>query len=88
MHGPDGKEYPNKTIFREVARYKKLVHEHFDPNFMAIIEFEEQGNKTILKWHKIYETKELFDMVEKQYRAGEGLRQTINKMQTYLQHSR
>ena len=87
MHGPDGKEYPNNTIFREVVRYKKLVHEHFDPNFMAIIEFEEQGNKTILKWHKIYETKELFDIVEKQYKAGEGLRQTINKLQTYLQHS-
>src|SRR5688500_7574796 len=38
MHGPDGKSYPNKTIFREVVRHKKIVHEHFDPNFIAIIE--------------------------------------------------
>jgi uncharacterized protein YndB with AHSA1/START domain len=33
MHGPDGKNYPNRTIFREVVKHKKLVHEHFDPKF-------------------------------------------------------
>lgn len=48
MHGPDGKIYPDKTIFREVIRHKKLVHEHFEPNFIAIVEFEGQDDKTLL----------------------------------------
>jgi len=52
MHGPDGKNYPNRIIFREVVKHKKLVHEHFDPNFIAIIEFESQGDKTLLDWYK------------------------------------
>src|SRR5687768_9601467 len=55
MHGPAGNDYPNKTIFREVIEYKKLVHEHFSPNFIAIIDFERQDDKTRLDWYKLYE---------------------------------
>lgn len=84
MHGPDGKNYNNRTIFREVVRHKKLVHEHFEPNFIAIIEFESQGDKTRLNWYKLYETKELFEIVEIQYKAAEGFKQTVEKLNTYL----
>src|SRR5882757_8916496 len=40
MHGPDGTDYKNKSIFKEVIKYKKLVYEHFAPNFIATVEFE------------------------------------------------
>lgn len=84
MHGPDGTNYPNKTIFREIVEHKKIVHQHFDPNFIAIIEFENRGNKTFLNWHKQYETKELFELVEKQHKANKGFKQTVEKLNTYL----
>jgi uncharacterized protein YndB with AHSA1/START domain len=84
MQGPDGKDYPNRTIFREVLKHKKLIHEHFDPNFIPIIEFESRGNKTLLNWYKLYETKELFEMVEIQYKASEGLKQTVERLKKYL----
>ena len=85
MHGPEGQDYPNKTIFREVAMHKKLVHEHFNPNFIAIIEFESQGNNTVLHWYKLYESKELFDLVEKHYKSNEGFKQTVDKLKAYLE---
>ena len=88
MQGPDGKNYPNRTIFREVVKHKKLVHEHFDPNFIAIIEFESQGAKTLLIWYKLYESKELFEMVEKHYKTIEGFKQTIEKLNIYLDQSK
>jgi uncharacterized protein YndB with AHSA1/START domain len=88
MHGPDGKRYPNRTIFREVILHKKLVHEHFDPNFIAIIEFESQGDKTLLNWYKLYETEELFEMVEKQHKTNEGFKQTAEKLKTYLKYQK
>ncbi len=88
MHGPDGKDYPNRTIFREVVRHKKIVHEHFDPNFIAIIEFENQGDKTLLNWYKLYETKELFEMVEKHHKTNEGFKQTVEKLNTYLNQNK
>ncbi len=28
MHGPDGTDYKNKSIFTEVIKHKKLVYEH------------------------------------------------------------
>lgn len=28
MHGPDGTDYPNKTLYHEVETYKKLVYDH------------------------------------------------------------
>jgi uncharacterized protein YndB with AHSA1/START domain len=84
MHGPDGRAYPNRTIFREVVPYRKLVHEHVDPNFMAVIEFEARDDKTLLHWYKLYETEELFEKVEKEYRASEGFKQTVERLQAYL----
>ncbi len=84
MQGPDGTNFPNKTIFREVVKHKKLVHEHFAPNFIAIIEFESQGDKTLLNWYKLYETKELFELVEKHHKSNEGFKQTVEKLENYL----
>ncbi len=84
MHGPDGNHYPNKAIFKEVVKHKKIVHEHFAPNFIATIEFQPQGNKTRVRWHKVYETKELFALVEIQHKAAEGFEQTVDKLKTYL----
>jgi hypothetical protein len=68
----------------EVVKHKKIVHEHFDPNFIAIIEFESQGDKTLLTWYKLYETKELFEMVEEHYKTKEGFIQTVEKLENYV----
>jgi uncharacterized protein YndB with AHSA1/START domain len=84
MRAPDGTEHHNKIIFREVVRNKRLVHEHFEPNFIAIIDFEIQDHKTLLTWYKLYETKELFELVEQHYNSSEGFSQTVKKMNAYL----
>jgi uncharacterized protein YndB with AHSA1/START domain len=84
MHGPDGKDYPNRTLFREVVEHKKLVHEHFAPNFIAIIQFKRKGHKTQVDWYKLYETRELFDLVEKNHKTNEGFQQTIARLKNYL----
>ena len=37
MHGPDGKNYPNKSIFVEIVQRKKIVFQHFNPDYIATI---------------------------------------------------
>ena len=64
------------------------MHEHFDPNFIAIIEFESQGHKTLLNWYKLYETTALFEMVEKQHKSNEGFIQTIEKLVKYINQNK
>ncbi len=84
MYGPDGNNYPNRILFREVESCRKLVHEHFVPNFMAFLDFERKGDKTLLNWYKLYETRELFELVEIQYKSNIGFAQTVEKLKKYL----
>src|SRR5690349_2214586 len=70
MHGPDGTNYKNKSIFKEVIKHRKIVYEHVSaPKFIATIEFEAQDDKTFLKWHMLFESKEQFIQVVKTFKA-------------------
>jgi len=84
MHGPDGTDYKNKSIFKEVILYKKIVYEHISPRFVATIDFEEQGEQTLINWHMLFETAEEFIRVVKTFKADEGLKQNIEKLSVYL----
>ena len=84
MHGPDGTDYKNKSIFKEIIPHKKIVFDHVAPNFTATIEFEGRGETTFLKWHMLFESAELFIQVVKTFKADEGLKQNVEKLQAYV----
>src|SRR2546421_7492586 len=85
MHGPDGTDYKNKSVFKEIVKHKKIVYDHVSaPKFVATIEFEARGDKTFLKWHMVFESKEEFIQVVKTFKADEGLKQNIQKLDHYL----
>jgi uncharacterized glyoxalase superfamily protein PhnB/uncharacterized protein YndB with AHSA1/START domain len=85
MHGPDGTDYRNKSIFKEVVKHKKIVYEHISgPKFTATIQFESKGDRTELIWHMLFNSKEEFIQTVKTFKADEGLRQNIEKLENYL----
>jgi uncharacterized protein YndB with AHSA1/START domain len=84
MHGPDGKSYPNKSIFTEVVKHKRIVYQHFNPNFITTVEFEAQQAKTLMNWHMLFDTQELFEIVVKTFGADKGLQQNVAKLEIYL----
>jgi uncharacterized protein YndB with AHSA1/START domain len=85
MHGPDGTDFKNKSIFREIIFHKKIVYEHASsPKFTATIDFEEQGNKTFIKWNMLFETAEEYIQTVKTFKADEGLKQNLIKLEDYL----
>jgi len=87
MHGPDGTDYKNKSIYKEIVKPERIVFEHVTgPNFTATITFAEEGNKTLLTWRMLFETAEQFQQVIKTFKADEGLKQNIEKLDVYLQH--
>jgi uncharacterized protein YndB with AHSA1/START domain len=86
MHGPDGTDYKNKSIFKEVIPKKKIVYEHVAPKFTATVKFEEQGETTLLTWHMLFETVEEFIHVVKTFKADEGLKQNVEKLNAFLAH--
>ena len=85
MHGPDGTDYKNKSIYKEIVRPERIVFEHVSgPKFIATITFTAEGNKTYLKWHMLFESAEQFQQVVKTFKADEGLKQNIVKLEEYL----
>lgn len=85
MHGPDGTDYKNKSVFREIVAHKKIVYEHVSgPKFLATIQFEAQGNQTFINWHMLFSSKEEFIQVVKTFKADEGLKQNLEKLSHYL----
>lgn len=85
MHGPDGTDYDNKSVFREIIYHKRFSYEHLsEPKFLTTVDFEEQGDKTLIKWHMLFESKEQFEEVVKKYGADEGLKQNLDKLHDYL----
>ena len=85
MHGPDGTDYKNKSIFKEVVLHEKIVYEHVSaPKFISTISFEAQGEQTQLTWHMLFESREQFIQVVKTFKADEGLKQNVEKLALYL----
>ena len=87
MHGPDGKDYKNKSIFKEIIKHKRIVYEHMTgPKFRTTIEFTPQGKKTLLEWQMVFDTPEERDKTVKTFKADVGLKQNIFKLEGYLKN--
>ena len=85
MHGPDGTDYKNESIFKEVIFHKKIVYDHISyPRILATITFEPQGDKTLIHWHMLFDSPEEFIKVVKTYKADEGQKQNVEKLNVYL----
>jgi len=88
MHGPDGVDYPNKITYIEVKKPERLVYNHGDeekPGFFHVtVTFEEHGGKTKLYMCGLFNTKEERDEVVKKFKADEGMKQTISRLEEYL----
>jgi uncharacterized protein YndB with AHSA1/START domain len=86
MHGPDGTDYKNHTIFREVIKPERLVFDHVSgPKHHTVVTFEDQGDKTLLTWHMVFETAEQLRQVVEKFKADSGLKQNIVKLEAYLE---
>ena len=51
MHGPDGTDYDNESVFTEVIPHQKIAYNHISGHeFLATIEFEAKDNQTYMRW--------------------------------------
>lgn len=85
MHGPDGTDYKNKHIYKEIIKPEKLVLFHeTGPKFQLTATFEAKGNKTLVTLHSLFESAEQLQEVIKVFKADEGMKQNMDKLQSYL----
>ena len=84
LHGPDGKNYPNRSIFKEIIPFKKIVFEHFNPHFMTTVLFESKGGETLIDWSLLFDTAEMREIVVKAHNAEKGQKENLEKLERYL----
>ncbi|MES2528657.1 MAG: SRPBCC family protein [Bdellovibrionota bacterium] len=64
MHGPDGTDYPNKTLYHEVVEHQRLVYDHGGndeqkPLFKVTVTFTEVKGKTVMAMIMAFESAEV-----------------------------
>jgi uncharacterized protein YndB with AHSA1/START domain len=92
MRGPDGANYPNKSIFKEVVKPERIVYSHGGgredgpgASFVATWSFEVvEKNKTRLTARMVFPTADQRDFVVKEFGAIEGGKQTLERLSEFL----
>lgn len=88
MHGPDGTDYPNWTVYHEVEEYRKLVYDHGGyeekpPLFRVTALFSEVDGKTTLEMTMALPTAEEAAATRKFIKAAGG-NATWDRLAEYL----
>jgi len=89
MHGPDGTDYPNKSIFTEVVPPERLAYTHLGPEgtpvlFDATVTFEEVGTGTRVTMRAVFPTAAERDYLVKEFGAIDAAHQTLDRLAEHL----
>lgn len=89
MHGPDGTNYPNRTTYLEVDRYKRLVYDHGanderPPIFRVTVLFAETHGKTKMDMTMTCPSSEEAEKTRKLIKDAGG-NSTWDRLAEYLQ---
>jgi len=56
MHGPNGHDYPNESVFRDIEPCAGLVIEHVcQPRYTLTVTLTSEGDSTRLSWTQVFE---------------------------------
>lgn len=89
MHGPDGTDYPNKTVYHEIEKYSRLVYDHggYDdrpPLFRVSVQFAEVKGKTKMDMTMTLPTPEAAEQTKKFIKQAGG-NSTWDRLAEYLE---
>ena len=91
MHGPDGTDYPNESVFVEVVRHERLVYKlqggrqggsvmHMEKTTT----FEDAAGGTLVTMRLVFPSAEARDQNVREYGSIEGGKQTLERLAGYL----
>jgi uncharacterized protein YndB with AHSA1/START domain len=85
MSGSDGIRHHHQCVFIEVVKHEKIVYEQYTHfKYVATIEFEKRGDKTLLTWTMLFESKEYLEQVAKTIGVADGFKQHNQRLVNYL----
>jgi len=83
LHGPNGADYKNKSVFVEVVKPERIVFQHVSgPRFQVTATFTEQAGGTRLTFEMLFETAAECEKVKKY--AIEANEQNLDRLEAEL----
>ncbi|WP_280271181.1 SRPBCC domain-containing protein [Nocardia wallacei] len=75
MHGPDGRNYPNESIFSEIEPSKRIVIDHISqPKYVLTITLEPTSSgTTLVHWHQTFENPRVVARLTRTTESGETI---------------
>ncbi len=89
MHGPDGRDYPNRVEYIDVQRPERLVYRHSGDDdtdhvrFHVTVQFIAKDDATEVRMRMVFDTAEVFDFAADNG-AIEGLHDTMARLAEHL----
>ncbi|HEX7980964.1 MAG TPA: SRPBCC domain-containing protein [Gemmatimonadaceae bacterium] len=93
MHGPDGTDYPNRIVFREIDPPSRIVYENgwdlpgMPLDFTVVVSFEPQGAKTRFSLHMTFRDADALRTAVERYGVMHGGIQTLDRLAQYAEES-
>jgi uncharacterized protein YndB with AHSA1/START domain len=91
MHGPDGVDYRNKQLFREILTGERLVYyhtgglEHEDEGgFVTSISLADEGTQTRITLHTAFPSADVLRQMTERFGVVEGGKQHLGRLAGYL----
>lgn len=93
MHGPDGTDYPNSSVYVEIEEGKRLVYRHGGgreegpgASFVATVEFADEGgpNRTRITMRMKFAAADAKALVMREFGAEEGGKQHLARLSEFL----
>ena len=85
MHGPDGTDYRNESIYLNIVRPSLLVSVHNTaPKFLSVVILEEAGSGTKVTLMMQFFSDQDFDAAVNTFSAVEGSKQTLARLEAHL----
>jgi len=85
MHGPNGIDWPNRIVYREIVPPERLRYDHGDDEairFETTVTFVAEGERTRLTMRTVFPTVEARKQVDTY--AAEGAQQTLGRLDALL----
>jgi uncharacterized protein YndB with AHSA1/START domain len=83
MRGPNGANYPNESVFREVQSDTKIVIEHIvQPWYMLTVTLTAHGEQTHLAWVQEFESPEV--AVKMRHLSATANEQVLDRLESVI----
>ena len=93
MHGPDGTDYPNRIVFREIDPPSRIVYENgwdlpgAPLDFTVVVTFDPHGEKTRFSLQMTFRDADALRTAVERYGVLHGGTQTLDRLAQYAEES-